>query len=147
MLKPAAGLAMALLIASCSSTKVLRSPAPLDTDWSGAETVTVKLADFEFQPEHVALKVRRPIRLILVNTGSDIHDFSAPEFFSAVMYRPGAVVGPDGRIEVAEGQSKEVDIVPIAEGSYDLECTEFLHSLFGMTGKIEVTRDSGSGTR
>ena len=147
MPKSAAWIAMALLLASCSTTKVLRPPAPTDVDWSSAQTVTVKLADFEFQPERVALKVRQPIKLVLVNTGSDVHDFSAPEFFSAVMYRPGSVVGPDGRIEVAEGKSAEVDIVPIAEGTYDLTCTEFLHALFGMTGKIEVTGDSGSGRR
>ena len=136
-------LAAALLLASCATTKILRSPAPPDIDWSKADTVTVKLADFEFQPEHVALKVRAPIHLVLVNTGSGEHDFSAPAFFSAVMYRPGSVVGPDGHIVVPEGQTKEVDILPIADGTYDLTCTEFLHSLFGMTGSIEVTGDPG----
>ena len=136
-------LAAALLLASCAGTKVLRSPAPSDTDWSKAETVTVKLADFEFQPEKLQLKVRQPIHLVLVNTGSGEHDFSAPGFFSAVMYGPGSVVAPNGDIVVPEGQTKSVDILPIAGGTYDLTCTEFLHSLFGMNGKIEVEAGNG----
>jgi uncharacterized cupredoxin-like copper-binding protein len=136
-------LAAALLLASCATSKVLRPPAPPDTDWSKAGTATVKLADFEFQPENLVLKARQPIRLVLVNTGSGEHDFSAPDFFSAVMYRPGSVVGAEGHIVVPEGQTKEVDIMPIAAGTYDLECTEFLHSLLGMSGKIAVTDDNG----
>jgi len=134
-------LSLGLLLASCAETKTLRPPAPPDTDWSKAETVTVKLADFAFQPETVVLKVRQPIHLVLTNTGSGEHDFSAPAFFSAVMYRPGSIVAPDGDIVVPEGQTKSVDILPIAHGTYDLECTEFLHSLLGMSGKIEVQGD------
>ena len=134
---------VALLLASCVGTSALRPPAPPDTDWGKAETVTVRLADFEYQPEKLQLKVRQPIHLVLVNTGSGEHDFSAPAFFSAVMYGPGSVVAPNGDIVVPEGQTKSVDILPIAGGTYDLECTEFLHSLFGMTGKIEV--DAGNG--
>ena len=132
-------LGLATLLTACSTSKTaLRAPAPPDTDWSKAETMTVKLTDFDFAPSHLSLKVRTPLRLILVNDGSGDHDFSAPEFFQAAMYRPGSVVSEKGNIVVAEKETKEVDLMPIATGKYKLECTEFLHSLFGMTGSIDV---------
>ena len=133
-----AGIAL-LMLGACASEKVVRSPAPPDTDWSQARTLTVKMTDFEFSPSHISLPVRVPIRLTLVNEGTDDHDFSAPTFFSAVMYRPGSVVSDKGNIELAQGQRIEVDILPVAVGTYKLDCTEFLHSMLGMTGKIEVT--------
>jgi hypothetical protein len=33
----------------------------------------------------------------------------------------------------------EIALVPRAPGKYRLECTHFLHSLFGMHGLVEVT--------
>ena len=79
-----------------------------------------------------------PIRLILVNDGSGQHDFSAPDFFAAASYRGGSAPA-HGKVVVAKGQTKEVDLVPGVPGKYDLECTEFLHAIFGMTGNISVT--------
>jgi uncharacterized cupredoxin-like copper-binding protein len=133
-----------VLLASCSNTEqAVRAPAPPDTGWDGAQTVTVKLSDFKFTPENLNLRLRAPVRLVLVNDGSDEHDFAAPAFFSAVMYRPGNMVPADGRIIVAKGATKEIDVLPVAAGTYDLECTEFLHTLFGMTGSITVAAVSG----
>lgn len=143
MLKLPAALAAgmsALFLAACGTPdKIVRAPAPPDIDWNKADTMTVKLSDFEFSPDHLSLRVRTPVRLVLVNDGSGDHDFSAPEFFQAVMYRPGSVVSAKGNIMVGENQTKEVDLLPIATGTYKLECTEFLHRLFGMTGTIQVT--------
>jgi len=143
-LRLASSVTALLLLASCGTPQqVVRSPAPPDTDWNSAQTVTVKLSDFEFTPEHLNLRVRAPIRLVLVNDGSDEHDFAAPAFFSTVMYRPGNMVPADGKIIVAKGATKEVDILPVDAGTYEVECTELLHSLFGMTGAITVADASG----
>jgi plastocyanin len=109
-----------------------------DIDWSKAETVTVKLTDFEYSPAYLRFHAGRPIHLILVNKGTGRHDFSAPEFFSAVTVRPGSSAPVDGTIDVAKNETKEVDLLPVTTGSYKLECTHFLHSLFGMHGMIEV---------
>lgn len=131
---------LVLLVAAWSTTeKTLGAPPSQDTDWSKADTMTVKLSDFEFSPAYLGLRVGTPVRLVLVNEGSGEHDFSAPEFFSAVIYRPGSMVPAEGRIEVPKNETKEVDLLPLTAGSYKLKCTEFLHSLFGMRGTIEVT--------
>ena len=45
-------------------------------------------------------------------------------------------------IALKEKQTVELDLVPTASGKYPLECTEFLHSMFGMTGSIEVAGQS-----
>jgi plastocyanin len=109
-----------------------------DIDWSKAQAVTVKLTDFEYSPAYLRLHIGTPVRLILVNEGTGAHDFSAPEFFSAVTFRPGSSAPAEGTIDVAKNATKEVDLLPNATGTYKLKCTHFLHSMFGMHGVIEV---------
>jgi plastocyanin len=108
-------------------------------DWAQAQSLTVKMMDFAYTPAHLDLKAGQPVKLTLVNDGSDLHDFSSPAFFAAASYRQGSTVPAGGKIAVAKGQSAEIDLVPGATGQYPLECTEFLHTLFGMTGTIAVS--------
>jgi uncharacterized cupredoxin-like copper-binding protein len=116
--------------------------AASSVDWSKAQNVTVKLTDFAFTPSHLNLQSSQPVRLILINSGTDIHDFSSPGFFAAAAYRQGSTMPKGGRIAVAKDQSAEIDLVPGGPGQYPLECTEFLHTLFGMTGAITVSADA-----
>ncbi|HLZ66979.1 MAG TPA: cupredoxin domain-containing protein [Aliidongia sp.] len=135
------------LLAACASpapsgpSAELR-PAP-DADWGKARPVMVRLADFSFTPNHIALEAGAPVRLTLVNAGSGAHDFFAPRFFATVGFRQGTVV-PDknGSVTLKAGETEDIELVPTQAGTYPLECTEFLHSLFGMTGVIEVTNRS-----
>jgi hypothetical protein len=49
------------------------------------------------------------------------------------------VAPPNGEVAVGSHKTVDITIVPRAPGaSYRLECTHFLHSLFGMHGTIEV---------
>ena len=102
------------------------------------ETITVRLSSFAFDPDHLRLKVAVPVRLRLVNESSGGHDFSAPAFFAASTVLPGSPVPSNGEIAVSAHQTVEIALVPRAAGTYRLECTHFLHSLFGMHGSIEV---------
>jgi plastocyanin len=111
-----------------------RSAAP----GNGGETITVRLSSFAFDPDHLRLKAGLPVRLRLVNESSGGHDFSAPGFFSASSFPPGASAPPDGEVAVGSHQTVEIEVVPRTPGSYRLECTHFLHSFFGMHGTIEV---------
>jgi hypothetical protein len=77
-----------------------------DIDWSKAETVTVKLTDFEYSPAYLRFHAGSPVRLILVNQGTGRHDFSAPEFFSAVTLRPGSSAPAEGTIDLAKNETK-----------------------------------------
>ena len=130
-----------LILAGCAAPPPMGAlkQASADIDWSKAETVRVTLTDFEFGPENLTFRTGVPIRLMLVNSGSGKHDFSAPEFFASAAFRAGAPLPEKGKVGVKEGQTAELDLIPQTAGSYKLECTEFLHAMFGMTGNIAVS--------
>lgn len=141
--RPALLLALATLaVAGCASHHVPEAAlqtAPAGIDWTTTPTVSVALTDFDFTPDHPTFTSGKPIRLVLANNGSDRHDFSAPAFFAAASYRAGSTLPADGKVVVKKDQKAEIDLVPGPAGNYPLECTEFLHALFGMTGTITVT--------
>ncbi len=130
---PAAALALGLAAASAAFPAWGQSP-----QGQAVEAVTVQLSNFAFAPERLQLRVGVPVRLHLVNVASGGHSFSAPAFFAASTY-PSGTPPRDGKIDIAAGGSVDVTLVPRTAGTYRLECTHFLHSLFGMTGTIVVT--------
>ncbi|HXT79610.1 MAG TPA: cupredoxin domain-containing protein [Acetobacteraceae bacterium] len=101
--------------------------------------VTVRLSSFSFDPAHLHVRVGIPVHLELKNVSNGRHNFSAPAFFAASRFLPGSATPADGAIEVGANQSVMVALVPRFPGKYPLLCTHFLHSLFGMSGTIEVT--------
>ena len=44
----------------------------------GPRTITIRLSNFSFEPDHLRLRAGVPIRLRLVNESGGGHDFSAP---------------------------------------------------------------------
>jgi uncharacterized cupredoxin-like copper-binding protein len=117
-------------------------PAAASIDWGAAKTMTVKLSDFDFAPSDLNFEAAQPVKLVLVNDGSGLHDFSAPAFFVAASLRQGSAAPAGGKVSVAKGQSAEIDLVPGAAAKYPLTCTEFLHDMLGMTGTIDVAAAS-----
>ena len=73
--------------------------------------------------------------LHLANTGKGGHNFTAPQFFAAA----SGVSGPvrNGTVEVPSHKTIDVRLIP-AVGTYELRCSHFLHSGFGMKGQIVV---------
>ncbi|HEY2619774.1 MAG TPA: cupredoxin domain-containing protein [Acetobacteraceae bacterium] len=102
-----------------------------------AEAITIRLSNFAFAPAQLQLRVGVPVRLHLVNDSSGGHSFSAPALFAASAYPSGAPP-QEGTVQIAAGGSVDITLVPRAAGTYKLECTHFLHSMFGMTGTIVV---------
>ena len=100
-------------------------------------TIVIRLSNFAFAPDQIRLRSHAPVRLRLVNEASGGHNFSAPEFFAASTF-PGGTAPPDGKIEVPAGSSIDLVVIPGTAGVYKVECKHFLHSLFGMTGRIIV---------
>src|SRR4051812_30981782 len=87
-----------LALAGCAShaSKPDALPAAAaDIDWNMAKTVTVKMTDFDFTPSKVSFESAQPVKLTLVNDGTDRHDFAAPAFFAASALRQGST-GPAG---------------------------------------------------
>jgi uncharacterized cupredoxin-like copper-binding protein len=104
---------------------------------AGTTQITVALSDFAFTPDHIVLHAGTPVRLRLVNESGGGHDFSAPALFAKSSFTDGAAPA-NGRIEVAAHQTADVTLTPRVPGTYPLECTHFLHAMFGMTGEIQV---------
>ena len=129
-------------LAACASKTPDKPLGTADaaTDWSKAKEIDVAMTDFEFTPSQLTVTAGQPVRLILTNTGTDRHDFSAPTFFADAAFRTGGAAPAKGKISLAKDEKAEVDLVPGKAGQYDLDCTEFLHDLFGMTGHIAVVQ-------
>jgi uncharacterized cupredoxin-like copper-binding protein len=104
---------------------------------SSIATITVRLSNFSFDPEQIRLRAGMPVRLQLVNESSGGHSFSAPGFFAASKF-PAGSAPRDGVVEVPARSSAEITALPVTPGTYKVECTHFLHALFGMTGRIVV---------
>jgi uncharacterized cupredoxin-like copper-binding protein len=130
------------LLSACAMHMPANQPlraADSTVNWTSAKTVAVGLSDFEFTPDHLTLRAGQPVRLMLTNTGSGKHDFSAPAFFAAASFRVGGTPPIAGKVSLAGNQKAEIDLVPGTPGQYPLDCTEFLHDMLGMTGQITVT--------
>jgi plastocyanin len=121
------------------STPLTSSAQQTTTPANESNTITVRLSNFSFDPDHLRLKTGVPVRLRLVNESGGGHDFSAPTFFAASSFLPGSSAPPNGEVGVGSHQTVEIAVVPRTPGSYRVECTHFLHSLFGMHGMVEVT--------
>ena len=103
-----------------------------------AARLTIRLSSFAFDPERIQLRAGTPVVLHFVNESGGGHDFSAPGFFAASAYPPGASAPAQGRVELRGHETRDVALTPMRPGSYPVECTHFLHGLFGMSGTVEI---------
>ena len=114
-------------------------------DWSRAQTVNVTIADFEFQPSHLAFQTGEAYRLHLENQGKNTHFFVSDGFFKAIavdklVQSGGSVDHPFLReIALAPGESKELLFVAVTKGTYNLSCTAPFHAAMGMVGTIVIS--------
>ena len=99
----------------------------------------VILANFSFTPKDLHLLAGQRVKIHFVNEGSGGHDFAASEFFAhaAMDTANRKLVGKKGRVSLERGESIDVTLTPKA-GQYEVHCSHFLHSSFGMTGTITV---------
>jgi uncharacterized cupredoxin-like copper-binding protein len=129
--------ALALAAALCRAHAQTPERIPRDADWANAETVAVTMVNYEFIPDRLVFRRGVPYRLHLENRGSEIHDFSAPEFFKAVELKNPDVLGPYAtRIVVRPHEAKDMYFIATRTGSYELTCAD--HDWAGMTARITV---------
>lgn len=113
--------------------------AAQEPDWSHAPRVTVSMSNFKFAPATLTLHHGERYVLHVVNRASGGHDLTAPKFFAAATIVPEDLARiKRGKIALDGGESADVRFVAPAVGSYAMRCTHFLHSGFGMTGRIVV---------
>ena len=90
------------------------------------------------------MRLGKPYRLHIENSGGKSHTFSSEPFFKSIAARrlttrEGTVEAPFiQELVVASGQAADLDFVALTPGDYPLVCNEPLHEIFGMTGTIHV---------
>jgi uncharacterized cupredoxin-like copper-binding protein len=136
-----AALLLTFVLAACATKPAanLTGPAAIGAvDWTKAAPVEVQLTEFHFQPEKLRFAAAKPASLVLINSGSVEHRFVAPGFFAQSVVKPGqAKPGSDG-VTLKPGERVQIDLVPTRADTYELECTETMHPMLGMTGTIVV---------
>jgi plastocyanin len=109
------------------------------TAQEAATPMTITLSSYAFAPSTVALKSGTTYKLHLVNSAAKDHNFAAPEFFAASTIAPeDKTKVSDGAVEVGEGGAVDVTVTPGKAGTYNLNCTHFMHTMLGMKGTIVV---------
>lgn len=147
-------LATALLAACGAGTELAQGPPPgyvedvgarvSAVDWRQAQGVTVRLDEFSFQPDRLGFDRGTPYRLSLENVGKRAHSFTSAGFFKAIAARrvttPHGVVETPAlvNLEVPAGETYVVEFVPVRAGAFELTCEEPLHTVFGMTGRLDI---------
>jgi uncharacterized cupredoxin-like copper-binding protein len=127
---------MKSLILSAAALLALAGPAAAQT---GPERVEIGLSNFKFTPSTIMLQHGHPYVLHFANTAKGGHDFSAKAFFDAAAVAPeDRAAVAKGEIELQGGQSADIHLTAPAAGTYEAHCSHFMHSTFGMTGKIVV---------
>lgn len=106
-------------------------------DWSKPQIMRVQLVDDRFIPDHLTFRHGVSYRLHLVNTGKDLHEFTAPQFFAEAVVRDPAKLANGGQeVVVQPGETADIDLIPQRPGKYDLRCAD--HDWDGMVGSIDV---------
>jgi uncharacterized cupredoxin-like copper-binding protein len=103
-----------------------------------ADLVQVRLIDDKFDPSEIVLEHGKPYRLHIENVGHEMHEFSARAFFGAAQVANAATALTNEASEVVlqPGQSRDIDLVAPAAGTYELTCPD--HDWDGMVGNIVV---------
>ena len=128
---------LAALIALTLMPSAGAQPGP--DAWANARSLTLQLSSFRFDPSDIMLDHGVAYDLHFVNNSSGGHDFAGREFFAQAQIRPeDRAKVRNGRVELGGGESVDVHLIAPVPGSYKIRCTHFMHSAFGMTGRIVV---------
>jgi plastocyanin len=118
---------------------VAASGEALPSNWGQAQSLTIELSNFKFNPPTVTLERGTPYKLHFVNDAGGGHDFAAKQFFAASEVAPDdAAKVNGGSIKLDGHESADVKLIPMQAGTFKVRCTHFMHSAFGMTGTVIV---------
>jgi uncharacterized cupredoxin-like copper-binding protein len=106
-------------------------------DWSSSEPISVVMVDDNFVPERLTLQHGTAYALYLENRGTDLHEFTAPEFFADTVLRdPDLLANGGAEVVLQPGQGVVIYLMPVAAGTFRLTCAD--HDWDGMVGEIAV---------
>lgn len=106
--------------------------------WSQTrETVTLVMTEYRFIPATLRLRAGHAYRLVVVNRGKELHEFTAPDFLRAIAIdNPGALASGGREISVAPGARSELLFSTHRRGRFPLSCAD--HDWAGMVGTITI---------
>ena len=109
-----------------------------EVDWAHVRVVTVQMVDDRFVPDKLVFQSGAAYRLHLVNAGSDLHEFTAPEFLKAIAIRNPDVLEPTRSDEIVLQPKEQKDLYFVARGPgrYKLVCAN--HDWDNMVGEITI---------
>ena len=107
------------------------------------KTVMLTLNEFQFQPAEITANVGQPIKLVLKNNGTVLHDFVSTDAMVEVMEEHGAehdMAGMETNMHAAveAGQQSTLEFKATQPGTYTFYCTIAGHKEAGMVGKLIV---------
>lgn len=107
------------------------------------KTITLTLNEFQFQPAEITVNVGQPVKLVLKNNGTVLHDFVSTDAMVEVMEEHGAMHDMGGmetamHAAIDAGQQSTLEFKATQAGTYTFYCTIAGHKEAGMTGKLIV---------
>jgi uncharacterized cupredoxin-like copper-binding protein len=112
-------------------------------DSTTPRTVMLTLNEFQFQPAEITVNVGQPVKLVLKNNGTVLHDFVSTDAMVEVMEEHGAMHDMGGmptamHAAIEAGQQGTLEFKATQAGTYTFYCTIAGHKEAGMTGKLIV---------
>jgi len=118
---------------------VHRLPLPTEHQHLAPVDITVSAQEFGFSPAVVQLAVGKPVRLRLVNEGSQGHDLTVPGLeYRLAASRDRRAEPPGLHIYAADGDTGVLEIIPLRTGEFKAYCSVAGHKQSGMTLVIRV---------
>jgi plastocyanin len=117
-------LILTLLFLACAS---LQRQVTVDHSRNG-RTVTMKASNFKFEPNNILTYRGDTIKFKVENVSSSEHNFTITDPAGDVLQS----------VDIPAGKTVNIAVSFSETGIYHFHCDEFLHSFFGMKGRVEV---------
>jgi uncharacterized cupredoxin-like copper-binding protein len=107
------------------------------------KTITLNMTEFQFQPAEITANVGQPIKLVMKNNGTVLHDFVSTDAMAEVMAEQSAMhdmaeMETAMHAAVEPGQQSTLEFKATQPGTYTFSCTVPGHKEAGMVGKLIV---------
>ena len=93
-----------------------------------AQSATVEMHDYRFEPATVTVRANTPVRITVDNKGSVVHDWTVEQ----------EIGGEKIHLVADPNSSASAEFTPTQPGTYKVTCTQPGHAQLGMVGELVV---------
>jgi uncharacterized cupredoxin-like copper-binding protein len=116
---------------------VLCASRAVAADTATWTTVSLVVTEYRFAPARLRFRQGQRYRLVLMNRGKELHEFTAFAFLGdVVIANPDVLVTATREIVLRPRERKELRFIASRRGRYPLTCAD--HDWAGMVGEIVV---------